>query len=409
MNIRLLLIAPLLTLALHALPALSASMAMAAAESADPKEEALYADGTRAINESRWSEAEAIFARLAGQRGSRAEGAIYWKAYAENKEGQSSKAISSCAALRHGFPQSHWIEDCGALEIEIRDHSGQPAPPLAEQDDELKLLALNSLMQHDEAHALPAIRQILNSDHPERLKERALFVLAQSQSKEAQDLFAQIARGQSNPALQVKAIQMWAAFRGQQSADSLAGIYEQSHDDRVKKAVLQAYLISGNPGRLLEAARHESDPELARTAVHLLGALGAVPDLITLYHETNSVEVKSSILDGFIPAGSKGSDALAGIATSEKNPELRRKAIRNLGVAGGAAVAPALVATYQNNADVETKRAALQGLFLTGDAHDLVALARAEKNPSLKTAIVQQLSLMQSKEATDYMLEILNK
>jgi HEAT repeat protein len=148
---------------------------------------------------------------------------------------------------------------------------------------------------------------------------------------------------------------------------------------------------------------------VARTAVHLLCALATVLDLITLYHETNSTEVKSSILDGFIPAGAKGSDALAGIATSEKNPELRHKAIRNLGISGGAAVAPALVATYQNNADVETKRAALQGLFLTGDAHDLVALARAEKNPSLKTAIVQQLSLMQSKEATDYMLEILNK
>jgi hypothetical protein len=50
-----------------------------------------------------------------------------------------------------------------------------------------------------------------------------------------------------------------------------------------------------------------------------------------------------------------------------------------------------------------------QALFLAGDSHDLVELARAEKDPGLKQSLVQQLSLMHSKEATDYMLEILNK
>jgi hypothetical protein len=38
-----------------------------------------------------------------------------------------------------------------------------------------------------------------------------------------------------------------------------------------------------------------------------------------------------------------------------------------------------------------------------------VELARSEKDPGLKQSIVQQLSIMHNKEATDYMLEILNK
>jgi hypothetical protein len=412
MNLKLLIYGLPVCVALTAPMALAAPLPFSSAEGggagADPKEEALYADGTRAINESRWSDAETIFDKLAQQHGSRAEGAIYWRAYAESKEGLASKTINSCAQLRKLYPQSHWVEDCGALEIEVRGRSGHPAQPQAEQDEDLKLLALNSLMQQDEARALPILREILNGDRPERLKERALFVLAQNQSKEAQDILGQVARGQTNPTLQVKAIQMMAVARGK-SVDSLADIYQQSKDARVKKAILQAYLITGNPAHLIDAARHESDPQLARIAVQTLGAMGAVTDLLTLYHETSNAQIKSSILDGFVASGPKGADALANIVASEQDPELRRKAIRDVGISGGAAKASSLVATYEKNSDVETKRAVLQALFLAGDAHDLVALARAEKNPAMKTAIVQQLSLLHDKEATDYMLELLNK
>lgn len=72
-------------------------------------------------------------------------------------------------------------------------------------------------------------------------------------------------------------------------------------------------------------------------------------------------------------------------------------------------IAPSLVAVYQKSADPETKKAAAQALFLAGDAHDLVALARAEKDSGMKQYLVQQLSVMRNQEATDYMLEILNK
>jgi HEAT repeat protein len=70
---------------------------------------------------------------------------------------------------------------------------------------------------------------------------------------------------------------------------------------------------------------------------------------------------------------------------------------------------PALVAIYKKNTDPETRKAVAQALFLAGDSHDLVELARVEKDPAVKESLVKQLSLMRNKEATDYMLEILNK
>ena len=194
---------------------------VASASPAD-KDATLYSEGTRAINEGRWSDAAGLFNKVQ-QHGQRAEGALYWKAYAENKEGQPARALNTCAELRHTFPQSEWLDECGALEIEIRGHSAQPVQPQAEQDEDLKLLALNAIMQQDEARAITAIQQILNGNGSDKLKERALFVLSQSNSKQAQDLIGQIARGGSNPALQVKAIHV-LSIRGKQSVDLLADI-----------------------------------------------------------------------------------------------------------------------------------------------------------------------------------------
>ncbi len=95
--------------------------------------------------------------------GEHAEGALYWKAYAENKEGQPANALSTCGELRKAYSKSRWLDECGALEIEIRGRSGDPVAPQTEPDENLKLLALNALMQQDQAQAVPIL-----AENPER-------------------------------------------------------------------------------------------------------------------------------------------------------------------------------------------------------------------------------------------------
>lgn len=372
-------------------------------------EDQLYADATRAINESRWSDAESLLNQVIDQHGRRADGAMYWKAYVENKEGRSSETLKTCSDLRQAYPNSNWLKECSALEIEVRGKSGSPVQPQAEQDEDLKLLALNSLMQSGDANALPILQQILEGQQSERLKERALFVLAQDQSKPAQDLFGQIVRGEKDPNLQLKAVQLLAVTKGNQAANTLADIYAKSSNQSVKKAVLNSYLVMGAPDKLVQVAQHESDPELARHAVSELGAMGAVTQLSTMYQSTNSKDVKSAIINAFVAAGPKGAEALRAIASSEQDPDLRRNAIRNMGVSGGSSAIPTLLSIYSKSTDEESKKAVLDALFVAGDAHDLVALARSEKDPSAKRDIVGKLAVMHNKEATDYMMELLNK
>jgi len=151
----------------------------------------LYAEGTRAINEGRWANAEAIFALVAGRHGDHSDGALYWKAYAENKQGNLKSALATCAELSHAFATSSWNHECGALEIEIHSLVGKPLDPKTVGDDDLKLLALNTLMQKDESGALAQIQEILNGDSSEQLKKEAFFILGQHYSDAT---YAQIVR-----------------------------------------------------------------------------------------------------------------------------------------------------------------------------------------------------------------------
>ena len=200
-------------------------MPMAEETSYDAGEDARYADGSRAIQANRWADAESIFTEIAVRHGSRADAALYWKAFAESKQGKGDAALKSCAELRQNYSQSRWIDDCGALEIEIHNKSGQPVEPQSQPDQSLKLLALNALMHRDESKALPQIEQLLAGDLAENFKEQALFVLAQSDSRRAQKMLAAIANGadtmpeaiRSNQLLRQRAQRLIAAGRSGQS------------------------------------------------------------------------------------------------------------------------------------------------------------------------------------------------
>jgi len=98
------------------------------------------------------------------------------------------------------------------------------------------------------------------------------------------------------------------------------------------------------------------------------------------------------------------------IAKSDNDPEIRKNAIRDLGLFGGAEGSGMLTTIYTaSSSDMESKKEVINALFLHGAAKEMVALARKETNPELKKSWLQKLSLMRSPEITEYMMEILNK
>jgi hypothetical protein len=364
----------------------------------------LYDAGREALDDGKYQQAEQNFADLAEKNGPRTDAALYWKAYAENQSGKRDTALATIASLKSRFPQSRWKKDAEALEIEVRQSSGHPVNPESQSDEELKTLALQGLMNSDPQRGIQIIEKRLAGTASPKDKAKMLFVLAQNGSPEARDALGKIAQGQSNPDLQRKAVEYLGIFGGSRAASTLAQIYTNSNDTGVKRAVIQSYMISGNREQLLNLAKNEKDESLKRDAIRNLGLVGGLNELQQLYQSEPSPQIRREILQGFFLAGD--SEKMVQAAQNDKDPELRLAAIRNLGLMGKSDV---LQGIYAKETDRRAKEEVLNAYFISGNAKALVALAKAEKDPELKKRAVEKLSLMNSKEGNEYLMELLNK
>ena len=370
----------------------------------EDRAEELYDQGREAIEDGRYERAVDRFNRLIEMKTSRGDAALYWKAYAQNKLGQRSEALTTLAELEKSFRDSKWIKDARALEIDIRQSSGQTVSPEAQSDEELKMYALNALMQSDSERALPAIEKILSGPNSIKLKEKALFVLTQSRSARAREILTTIAKGGSNPDLQLRAIRYIGIMGAAESRQILDEVYRSANDPAVKRAILQSFMTSGDHARLLSLAKTEKEASLRGQAVHWLGVMHGDAELAELYQTETSIEVKKAILQAMFVGNS---DKLIDLARNEKDPDLRRSAIHNLGLMHRPGASEALTSIYTSEASPDVRKAVINALFLQQNAGALVTLARAEKNVEMKKEIVQKLSLMHSKEAMDYLAELL--
>jgi hypothetical protein len=366
-----------------------------------------YEEGQEALEEERWQRAVERFARVIEANGARVDAAMYWRAYALDRMGQKADALAAAAELIKRFPSSRWMADAKALELQVRQSAGQPVSPEAAGDEELKLLALQGLQHSDPEQAIPMIEKILQGPQSPRLKDRALFVLAQSNSPRARQIVADMARGSGNPDLQRKAIQYLGVHGGRENRDLLAQIYDSTQDVDVKRRILRSFMVSGDRARLLNAATTEKTPELRAEAVQQLGVMGAHDELWTLYQKEASVDVKKRIIQAMFVGGNV--TRMSELATNEQNVDLRRAAIRNLGLMRAAKSGETLTTLYGREKDAAVKREIINAFFLQGNAEQMVAIARKETDPNMRKELVSRLSQMRSKVALDYLMEILQK
>jgi len=367
----------------------------------------LYEDGRDDLDEDRYDQAAAKFKQLADMNGPQTDAALYWIAYADNRLGKRDAALAAIADLKRRYPQSRWQKDASALEIEVRQTTGNPAHPENQSDEELKMLALQGLMNGDPQKGISILENILNGSGTPKLKSRALFMAAQSGRPEVREILGKIARGQNNPELEKKAVEYLGLFGGPDARKTLADVYASTSDVSVKHAILRSYMIGGDRERLFAAAKSEKDESLRREAIRQLGLVHGTSELEQLYKAESSTDLRREILQAFFLAGDSG--RLVQAAQGEKDPELRRAAIRNLGLINSDDSGKALQEIYSKETDHDVKAEVLNAYFLQGNAKALVAIARSEKDPELKKTAVSKLSLMHSREGTDYLMELLQK
>jgi len=371
----------------------------------DNNQDRLYQNGTRALDGQRWDQAIEYCARVETLGGSRADGALYWTAWAQSKQGNSAAALESLSRLRQSYPSSRWVTEARALEVEIRQAAGQSVRPENVPDDELKLMALNSLVKADEQRVIPMLDKIVKGTGSPRLKERALFVLAQNGSPQARQAVTNIAKGDGNPDLQAKAVMYLGAFGDNDSRQALSEIYKSSTNIDVKRNILRAFMATGDRDRLLELAKSEQNADLRAEAVQQLAGMGAQDQVWQLYQNDMSTEVRKKIIQAMVAMHNE--PRLVSLLKTENDPDLRRSIVQTLGSIPSPASTDALKATYISDKDDGVRRAVVDALAQQRNSAALIELSRKETDATMKKRILERLTTLKSPEATDYFLELL--
>jgi len=351
-----------------------------------------YQRGMDALDHRQWGQAVAAFDEVIGQAADRVDGAMYWKAYALSKKGRIDAAAQALNRLLQDHPDSRWIKDGKALQLELRQHGAPDSVTRDEDDLELKLIALHSLATTDPDRALPILEKLLlenGATQPSELREQALFVLIQTGLPEAMRITAQIARDGSDRELQQTAIRHLGLFNSAESLGLLEQLYGETDDEEIKIEILNSFMLAGERQRVLAAASHERSAELREEAIQLLGVMQATAELEQLYRQEESVALRGAILQSFMIAGERGPVLTA--ARGESSAELRSEAVQLLGVMGAA---DELSQLYAGESSEDVKREILQAFMISGDRQRLLEAAQNESSQELREAAIQLLGMM---------------
>jgi hypothetical protein len=296
----------ILSVAAHPVYALLPELSSSPATTTIANDDNAYTAGTHAMDEHRWPDAVSAFDKVISEKGKRVDAALYWKAYSLNKLGKTPLAIATCDQLRAQFADSTWNKDCSVISVDVGvkaqtmqdqgqamrdqmklshihpmvkidpldfDMDGGSGRVARGSDEDLKMLALNSLMYRDPVSALPLLRGILSGNQSLSIKKHALFILAQNKSPEAESILHDAALGKLDSQLQGQAIQAMAVFQGKRANDTLAEVYHKTTDPKIKKSIISAMFITKDAPHMVEMARNEKDLELKRTIVSQLALM----------------------------------------------------------------------------------------------------------------------------------------
>lgn len=206
-------------------------------------------------------------------------------------------------------------------------------------DHEVREQAVFWLSQVPGERSTILLEEILKGNSNEEIKEKALFALSQKREGRAQGILRDFAgRESENPDLREKAIFWLGQNRAQENTEFLRGLYSRLTNEDLKEKILFSLSQqkgAGNDRWLMDIALNSRESlELRKKALFWAGQTGmATSEFATLYDRMNDTELKDQIIFVLSQRGRDPAamDKLFAIARTDRNPELRKKAIFWLG------------------------------------------------------------------------------
>lgn len=223
----------------------------------------------------------------------------------------------------------------------ISQHSGADAESMLlsavrqDPDGEVRQQAVFWLGQSGGEHATAALDSILRSSTDPEVQEKAIFALSQQGSTKAMQSLRDFAMKKSAPSeLRQNAIFWIGQSKGSENVGWLKSIYQTVDDEELKDKII--FSVSQGGGReakqwLVDVAGNQGEEiEIRKKALFWLGQSGgsSLPELFGLYDRFTDREMRDQLIFVYSQRHEKAAvDKLVSIAKTEKDRELRKKAL----------------------------------------------------------------------------------
>jgi HEAT repeat protein len=385
----------------------------------------LYQQARAALNRGDNRTAARLFQQIVQEEpdSEYAPDALYWQAFALYRVGGSgalSEALDALELQRERYPDAATRGDADALAVRIRGALAQGGDADAAQrvyevageaetsyevegdcpdeDADMRVAALNALMEMDPERALPVLEKVLarRDACSETLRRKAVFIVADGESPEATEILLRVARTDPDPEVRGQAVFWLSEVDDERAVDALEQILQESQDDELRESALFALSEIGSEravqilrGYALDASQPEEVREKALFWYAESQSGGDVAFLRELFNRVESESLKEKVLFAASETGDLESiEWLLEIAGDPGQPiEIRKQALFWAGESGDVTVEPRLLGLYDDTSDPEIKN---QLLFVyseldTPDAIEkLFEIARSETDPELR-------------------------
>ena len=412
----------------------------------DPTD-SLWRAARRAFNRGDYASAGKLYADLARRYpdATRAGDALYWAAFALYKNDDLVRARSLLFTQQERYAKAATVRDGYALLARIQTalakqgdseaaawltryaQPAQPAQPVStrgcpdeDDEDDVRVAALNGLLQMDATNALPILKKVLakRDGCSAGLRRKAVFIVSQKHGGETEDILLDVARNDPDSEVRQQAVFWLSQVGSDRAVTALDSILRGSTDPELQdKAIFALSQIhNARAAQILRdyATNERASDEAREKAIFWLGQQRSPENaafLRGLYAKVTGEDLKEKVIFSLSQMGGADNGRwLMDIALNEREPvEMRKKALFWAGQTGGNL--EQLVGLYDRMQDQEMKE---QLIFVYSQRHEaaaldqLIRIAKTEHNKELRKKAIFWLGQSHDPRAAQVLLEIIN-
>jgi len=409
----------------------------------DPTD-SLWRAARQALNREDYQVAATLYGDVVRRypKTARAGDALYWAAFSLYKNDNLDRARSLLVTQERQYPKAATLRDAAALLARIQTAlakqgdeeaarwlSGHAQPdttraggcPTEDDEEDMRVAALNGLLQMDANNAVPILKKVLarRDACSAGLRRKAVFIISQKRGSETENLLLDVAQHDPDSEVRQQAVFWLSQVPTDRAVAMLDSILRSTDDAELREKALFALSQQHGPraGQILrDYAQNANAPSDAREkAIFWLGQQHSSENAVFLrglYAKLADEELKEKVIFSLSQMHDADNNRwLMDIALNEREPiEMRKKALFWAGQTGGDLAQ--LSGLYDRMQNREMKE---QLIFVYSQRHEpaavdrLIQIAKTEQDKELRKRAIFWLGQSHDPRAAQVLLEIINQ